>query len=263
MKKKILAFLCIIATFVLTVCPVFAIGTDPCPYVKDETNTLSSSEVNILTDRLKSISEKYHMQVAVVVLKTHSGDQNTFAENYYDRNGYGFGNTHDGVIFFISMGPRKWSISTQGRGTKAFTQAGREYMGEKLKKYLSKNQFNSAFTKFADYCEEYLEQYENGTPYDKGHLPFNTNKFLIFCGISLVIAFIISLICTGVMKSKLKSVRQQDTAKYYVRRGSLNIRNGYEQFLYRTVTRRKIESHSGGGGGGGSHSSGRSTGGSF
>lgn len=52
------------------------------------------------------------------------------ADDFYDYNGYGYGEEGDGIIFLISMEERKWQISTCGFGITAFTDAGQEYMAD-------------------------------------------------------------------------------------------------------------------------------------
>ena len=56
---------------------------------------------------------------------------------------------------------------------------------------------------------------------------------------ALVIGNVLALIVTGVMKGKLKSVHAQRAAANYVRKGSMNVTESYEMFLYRTVEMRE------------------------
>ena len=74
---------------------------------------------------------------------------------------------------------------------------------------------------------------------------------------ALIVALIVAVSGTGIMKGKLKSVRQQVAATQYVRNNSMNITQANELFLYASVSRtvRESSSSSGGGGGSSSHSS--------
>ena len=56
---------------------------------------------------------------------------------------------------------------------------------------------------------------------------------LICLGIGLLVAFIV----TAVMKGQLKTVHHNDSAADYVRPGSMQVDISTEQFLYRNVTR--------------------------
>lgn len=53
--------------------------------------------------------------------------------------------------------------------------------------------------------------------------------------ISLGIGFIIALIVTGIMKSKLKSVHMQSAASEYIESGSFKLNGQNDFFLYKTT----------------------------
>lgn len=56
---------------------------------------------------------------------------------------------------------------------------------------------------------------------------------------SLIFGFVVALIITLVMKSKLKSVRSQRAAANYERPGSMHLTCSRDLYLYSTVTRIK------------------------
>ena len=35
-----------------------------------------------------------------------------YADDYYDYNGYGYGENDDGLLLLVSMGEREWAITT-------------------------------------------------------------------------------------------------------------------------------------------------------
>ena len=83
--------------------------------------------------------------------------------------------------------------------------------------------------------------------------------------ISVIAGLIIAFIITFAMKSKLKTVRSKYNASDYTVPGSMNITNSSDMYLYRTVSKVKIEKNDGGGSSSSSShtsSSGRSHGGS-
>ena len=267
MKKRIIAIIAAILTFALMAIPAMALDADSDliyqsnSNVYDEANLLSSSEAKKLAQKIASFNQNHNIDIVVVTLQNLQGNPNTFAENYYDSHGFGSGGSNSGVMLLISMQTRDWVITARGKGLSAFCEEGREYIGEKIQPKLSDGDYYKAFDLFCDLSEDFIVQYENGTPYTADNLPMKPFPVLPFALGSVAVAFIISLIVTAVMKSHLKSVRPQDTAKYYVRPGSLNIVNGYEQFLYSNVTSTKIQSSSDGDGG--IHSSGSSSSGKF
>jgi uncharacterized protein len=93
---------------------------------------------------------------------------------------------------------------------------------------LSNANYNKAFSTFAKLCDEILAQARAGTPFLSG------KRLIISLGIGVVFALII----TGIMKSKLKSVRFQPAASSYVRKDSLNITISRDIFLYSKLDRR-------------------------
>ena len=75
----------------------------------------------------------------------------------------------------------------------------------------------------------------------------------------LIGGLVIGLLVALYMKSKLLIAKPQRSADSYAVRGSLNLHDSSDIFLYQTVTRTRIqEPKSGGGGGGGGSRSGGS-----
>ena len=61
--------------------------------------------------------------------------------------------------------------------------------------------------------------------------------------IAAIVALVVSLITLGVLKGKLKQAVHNDTAEDYVKQGSFKLTGRHDHFLYRTTTRRRIESN--------------------
>ena len=80
--------------------------------------------------------------------------------------------------------------------------------------------------------------------------PFKVGKNLV---ISLIIGILAGLLVAFILKGQLKSVRKQDSARVYVKKGSMQLNYSRDIFLYRNVTRTKkqerVESTSSGSGG--------------
>ncbi len=62
--------------------------------------------------------------------------------------------------------------------------------------------------------------------------------------IAIIGGLIIGWIVATVMKGKLKSVEKQTRATNYMKKDSLNLTQSYERFLFRNVTKTKIQSGS-------------------
>ena len=224
--------------------------------VLDEADLLTDEEESLLLDKLEALTEEYNFEVAVATVESKKGyEMNFFTDHFFDENGYGTGENHDGILFMVSIGDREWHITTHGYGMTAFNDDGLAYLKDNVEPLLKDEDFYGAFDTYADLCQELLEMAANGEPYTE---PFSPIWILISLGIGLVLAFL----CTMGMRAQLKSVRPQDSAVDYVRQGSMALTRSNDIFLYHTVTRtekpKDNDSSSGG-----SDSSHGGTGGSF
>ncbi len=233
------------------------------PLLVDNASLLSSSEEEALLEKLNGISQVHECDVAIVtVYSLGSKSAAAYADDFYDYNGYGYGENDDGILLLISMENRDWAITTYGFGEDAFTPSGQAYIVEQFRPYLSQGDYSEAFLCFADLCDDFLTQAAAGHPYDSENLPRGAFQ-LSWILIALGIGFLIAIVSVSAMKSKLKSVRRQPAASSYIRPDSFQVTQSRDIFLYRNVSRtarpKNTSSSSGG-----SHvsSSGRSHGGS-
>ncbi len=213
------------------------------PYVIDDAELIDNDEQ--LSDRLNDIGEKYSMDIVIVTVDSLGGKTATaFADDFYDYNGY----FDDGILFLLSMENRDWAISTKGYGITAFTDYGCDYIFDSMRDELADDDFEAAFDIFADQCEIFLEQAENGEPFDVGNTVKTTGSYLIVIGVAVVVGLIAALIVTLILKHQLTSVNFQKNADSYVDKKSVKITQNQNIFLYKTVSKTKKESSSSGGG---------------
>ena len=196
---------------------------------------------------MKKLTEVSHAANAQIVVATMAsmdgGDIDSFVDYLYDSMGFGYGENHDGVLLLVCMDPREYRILSNGYAGTAIGPDQIDTLCDIVEFYLTKGNYATAFTLFANECEEFLAYYQAGSP-------FNVGKSL---AISLVIGIIAGLIVAFAMKSQLKSVRKQDSARVYVKKGSMQLTYSRDIFLYRNVVRTKkqerVESTSSGSGG--------------
>ena len=237
MKKRIITALIALIVVVTTAAPVFAAGS--LPRLVDAADLLSDSEESKLLAKLNEISERQQADIVVVTVDTLDGKTLVdYADAIYDYNGYGFGETKDGVLLLISIEARDWGMTTTGYGITAITGAGIEYISDKFMSDLSNGNYAKAFTIYADLCDDFFTQARTGTPYDVGHMPKEPFNIVWSLIIALIVGFVISLIVTGVMKSKLKTVRLQSDARNYIKANCMNVTESRDLFLYSHVDRR-------------------------
>lgn len=238
MKKQMCAFFLFFLVGLFSVITVFAKEKGNSPRLVDMAGLLDESEQAEVLNNLNEISVRQKLDLVVVT--TDSLDGKTameYADDFYDYNGYGFGQDKDGVLLLVSMEERDWWISTTGYGITAFTDAGIEYLSEQFLPDLSDGDYRKAFTKFAACCDDFITQALTKQPYDRGNLPKAPFRFVFWLCVSLSIGFVFAIMMTAVMKGKLKSVHSKPAASDYVKQGSMRVTDSRDLYLYSHVTR--------------------------
>lgn len=228
--------------------------------MNDSANVLTEDEDNELEDALEELSLRQSFDVVIATIESLESVDYTSMEEYaddlYDFCQFGYGADRDGVLLLVSVGDRKWHISTCGYGITAFTDAGIQYLGEQMTPFMADGDYAGAFRTFVQWSDAYIDAARSGRPYDVKNLPrepLSLMYLFLAVGIGLVLAWVV----VSVMKSRLRSVAFQENAASYVREGSLNLTNSRELFLYRDVhrTERVEEKDSDSSGGSSTHTS--------
>lgn len=223
------------------------------PALRDDADLLTDAQETRLRQELVRISQAYGAQVAIVtVAASGTEDMNRYVEDLYREDNYGAGSDRSGVLLLVCMDPRQYRIRCEGFAADAITLDDSERISDWIQPELSSGDYVAAFETFTEECEYYLNGYINGYPFD----PLGTLM------IAVPIGLLISLVVVLILKGQLKSVRQQRGAVGYVKPGSMQLTFQNDLFLYRNVTRTKIQTSSGSGSSGGGRS-GHTTGGSF
>lgn len=239
MKRKLFAGLLVLCLAAACVLPVFAAGSK----LADNADLLSAEEARRVEQLLEEVSSRHGMDILVVTTVTLNGKPvMAYADDYYDYNGC----AKDGILLLVSTEDRDWHISTAGYGITAITDAGREYISDRIVPYLSNGDYAQAFTVFAQLCDEFIAQARTGEPYDSHNLPKEPFRLVPSLIISLVIGIVVALIATGTMKKQLKTVCQQVKADSYVTPGSMQLTVSRDLFLYTSLDRREKPKQSGG-----------------
>jgi len=239
------------------------------PLVSDNAGLLSESEASNLLSILEEKTQALQCDIAVVTIESLQGyTAQQVADDLYDYCGFGYGANDDGVMFLLAMEEREWYITTYGYPIWALNDSSIQSIGDSVVSYLSNGDYYNAFVKYATVTSEYLRMYRNGDysydNYGSKQTESDGNGRILVAGIA---GFVIALIATSSMKSKLKTVRTKYNAADYITKDSMKITNRSDMFLYRNVTKVRREhdsgSHGGGHSGGSTHtsSSGRSHGG--
>ena len=227
------------------------------PRAVDYTDTFSDTQLKQLNDKLDTLSDKWDIDIACV-LDYDIGSYGTateYADDYYDYNGL----AEDGILFAVFSESRDWGISTRGKAISVFKNCEKGIVSYLIDE-LSNDSFYSAFDIYANRCDKLLNNDSseaNGDDYASDKAKPELKTVLIAVGISVIIGIASGFIGTGIMKSKLKSVKFQSGADDYVVPNSFKMHDSRDVYLYSTVTKTERptndNTHSGGSHGGGTH----------
>ena len=255
MKKRILSILFCLVLILMAALPVSA--SDSAPRIIDKAGLLTESERSILEDASLQFCVENSLDAVILTVNDLGGSSiSAFADDYYDRNGYGVGTDYSGLILVVAMEERELYISTCGDAANRLNDRELDNAIEEISYELSNGNYFGAFIIYFDSVEKNLD-YDSGSDAAAGAPVVN---WLISILIGVVAAAITVMVMSGSMNTK----RKQFSAGDYVREGSYDLKNRQDIFLYSNVSKVKREQNNSGGSGRTSvhrSSSGRSHGG--
>lgn len=268
MKKHALLLLSLLLAL-LFVLPAAAAGDGT--RLLDWDHLLTDEQALSLSAMLDEISVRQGFDVVIMTTDVITKSPMEDADDTFDYGGYGVGADRSGILLLVCLNTRDFWVSTRGFGITAFTDYGLVQMENSYVPYLRAGDYYTAFTTFASLCDSYLTEAKNGTPIDSytGYETVERSAPAPYFSVgriigALIVAFLIALIAASAEKGKLTSIYKNDTAFNYEKPGSLRVTTARDIFLYRNVSKVRIErSTSSGGGGSTTHhsSSGASHGG--
>lgn len=226
MNKRIISIL--IAIFLCFSLSIFASAQEndrTLGLVEDYADLLTDSEESALAEKLEAFCDEYKMEIAVVTINDLEGKTaRDFADDFYDYNGYGYGENDDGLLALYvdgAEGEREIYITTHGKAISKISDADINYITDRMIGYLSTGDYAWAFDTFVDET-------------------INTVKVsvsIIWIPLSLAIGIAIVFLVLKTIASANKSVVRKVDAKDYVRSGSMVVTGSYDNFLFNNVTR--------------------------
>lgn len=246
--------------------------------VYDEANLLSTNDIAKLEETIVSLKNTYKLDIVIVTTNDTQGKTaTTYADDFYDQNGFGYNGTYDGILLLIDMGGREVAISTDGEMLRYFTDERISMMLDGVTLYLGDGKYYEAANRFLKDVQNFMEvgipanQYtvDGEFEYTPNLLPDKpfTNKYgdpltaenillsVVACAIlSGIIALIVRACIIHSYKHPRFTVpqtRPDDLSVHY---------NQREDHYIRSFTNRvRVSSDSSHGGGGGGGHSGRSS----
>lgn len=261
MKHNSILFL-LILSLLAAISPA-AFAAESLPMVVDNAELLSSTEESALETSVQELREAYEMDFVLLTANSLEGKSaQEYADDYFDENGYGYGENGSGVLFLLAMEEREWYISTCGDAIYALTDYGVQELGETAVWYFSEGYYAEGFQVFLSYLPDYLDAYESGTPLDgyadySGdyyhgdretvvHYEKETSPNIL---ISLLIGAGTAVVAVLIMRSSMNTKKMQYGASSYLKSGTFSLRKHQDMFLYSNVSKvRRQQNNSSGGG---------------
>lgn len=194
------------------------------PLVVDNAKVLSAEEEEVLSEKLEELGSMYMLEIGVVTVDGYDGkDPQAFADDFYDYNGYGYGENDDGLIVVFNTGKadgnRNIAISTHGTAIDLLTDMEIDIIIEMMIPPIKNGNYAVAFDYFVSECEN----------------SFDTGISFFWIPVSILIGFALAYFITKIQASKLKTVRQQVDASDYV--NNVMLTGDSDMFMYRNVVR--------------------------
>lgn len=204
------------------------------PLVVDNADVLTDIEEAALVTKLEALGSEYDIEIGAVTVDSYDGkDPQDFADDFYDANGYGYGENDDGIMVVFNTGEgdgnRNLWISTHGTGIDLLTDNEISLIVEMMIDPIKNGDFAGAFDNFVVECENAIDP----------------SISIIWIPVSILIGFGLAFLIVKIQASKLKTVRAQVNAADYV--GNVVLTSQYDNFMYKNVTSSpKAKSSSGG-----------------
>jgi uncharacterized protein len=259
--KKICPILFALLLLLSLSLPVYAAEELP-DYVVDNAGLLTAEE----EEKLRQWIVEYNadLQLDIVIVTTYGTDGKgiqAYADDFYDRNGYGYGTDNTGILLLIDMESREWYISTCGEAIYIFTDYGLDQLGQTILPWLSEGAYYRAFQAWISALSPYVKAYHAGSPVD-GYVPPDEyespygeevvyyDQFTIEnpFPLALLIGFIASAVTVLIMRSRMNTAKLQKGAVDYLKNDSFRMRQRSDMFLYSRVSRRARPKQNSGGG---------------
>lgn len=248
MKKKLLVLLIFISLIIPT--SIYADNKR----IVDNVGILTDSQIDDLTIELDGLSNKYNYDIVVYFSNDTSFGEDIVSEGseFFDNNGYGYGDQHSGLLLIVNYQTDYFDIITTGDEVRNKYDGYLEYGCDVLSEYLRDNPVYAIrlFEEWVDtrfIYDDYQQETITISPEEAARQ--KNIRDLAVAGFVSVIVCVITMV---VLKSQLKSEGKKHNASSYVVPYSFKLHRSGDIFLYRTFSRIRIEkprNHNNNGGG--------------
>ena len=245
--KRLIKLLFISILLCLFTLPLSASNSE---YVRDDYGLISEDEEATLNALAKEYSKEHDVGIYIRVFNNeHANDLASYAETvYYEEN---LGDLTDGnmILLILAMDERPGYSAYQyvahgDKANAAFTDYGKARLDDYVLGPLKNRDYNRAFNAFIQKSDEYLDEYETGSPIDVNNNPTNeaagkAAKAGVTFGVPPLAAL---LTCLG-LKSRNKTVSKATTARNYIPKNGVNVLVKQDSYLYSNTSRVKVINH--------------------
>lgn len=245
----------------LALAPAWALASEgsAARRIFDQADLLTSGQETGLEDAIAQFQKDTGMDFVLVTTdQAHEGvSQQTIADDYYDRYGFGLDEEHSGVLYYIDMYEREHYLSTTGKMIDIMTDERIDRAIRSVQPYLSSRDYAGGISSMLSLLTgnvrsgipegQFRYDVVTGQQLTARHKALTLNEI----GVSLLIA-----VALGGLFALITSRRYQlkgNTYRYELQSNSaMELTDSDDQYLRSTTTQtRKPDTRSGGGGGGG------------
>lgn len=220
------------------------------PLVVDNADLLTDAEENEFNEKFITFTEEYEMEIAFLTVTSLDGKTaQQFADDFYDANGYGYGENDNGFLLLYlpgEDGQRELYLTTHGDAIYKMSDDMINTMLLEMKDDIISGNYSAALDKYIAKATEYVKP----------------GVHFIWLFVLILAGCVIALFVLNGMAAANKSVIRQADAKVYVRGGSLVLMNSNEVFKGTYVNKEeKVQENNNSGSSTHTSSSGRTHGG--
>ncbi|MCR5687968.1 MAG: TPM domain-containing protein [Lachnospiraceae bacterium] len=136
------------------------------PRIKDDAGIFTPAEIDVMSDRLWEIRDELDKDIVIFTdTSTYGLERNVYAADYFEMNGYGTGDEHEGAVLFICMDPndRGWYCSCMGSVTMGlYSEEVANAIDDELYEYMAAGTYGEGV---ADWIENFSNMYRRGNPF--------------------------------------------------------------------------------------------------
>lgn len=204
--------------------------------VYDFAELFTDEEEENLYKKICKYIKKYDMDMAIVTIaENNKMFAANYADDFWDYNDFGVGESKDGILFLIDMDTREAYISTTGKAIWVYKDS---YIDSMLDKILEKSPLD-----YPEWCADKFIDVANHYAGIKSRV-----NLIVITLISLGIPAII----TAIQCSKHRTVKKGLTGESYIKKASFKLNRVEDRYITTTTSRVRINTDSGSSGGGSS-----------